>query len=106
MISLACALRHPIWSSKRAAVLVGNARRPFAAVNGCDRVHPLRFRWSATIPSQPASWQSLTRPGGNITGFTFFERASLPAKRLELLLEILPQGRRVGALIDPGYLAG
>jgi ABC-type uncharacterized transport system substrate-binding protein len=40
---------------------------------------------------------SLARPGGNVTGLTFFQ-PELIAKRLELLKEIIPDLRDVGAL--------
>ena len=43
---------------------------------------------------------SLARPGGNITGSTFFS-PQLQAKRLELLKELLPQARRLGFLANP-----
>jgi putative ABC transport system substrate-binding protein len=44
---------------------------------------------------------SIARPGGNITGATFFN-SELAAKRLELMKESLPRVRRVAALINPG----
>jgi putative ABC transport system substrate-binding protein len=43
---------------------------------------------------------SIARPGGNITGSTFFN-PELGAKRLELLKEAFPRSRRVGALVNP-----
>lgn len=43
---------------------------------------------------------SLARPGGNITGSTFFN-PELSAKRLELLKETVPRIRRVGVLLNP-----
>ena len=43
---------------------------------------------------------SLARPGGNITGTTYFD-PELHAKRLELLKEAIPRITRVGALINP-----
>jgi putative ABC transport system substrate-binding protein len=52
----------------------------------------------------------LTRPGGNITGFTMFE-TSLAAKWLELLKQIAPNVVRAGVIYDPatpsspGFLA-
>jgi putative ABC transport system substrate-binding protein len=43
---------------------------------------------------------SLARPGGNVTGSTFFG-PELLAKRLELLKEIIPPARRVAVLLNP-----
>lgn len=43
---------------------------------------------------------SLAKPGGNVTGTTFFN-PELAAKRLELLKEALPRLTRVAALINP-----
>jgi putative tryptophan/tyrosine transport system substrate-binding protein len=44
---------------------------------------------------------SLARPGGNVTGSTFFD-PELQAKRLELIKEVLPSARRVAVLKNPG----
>ncbi len=43
---------------------------------------------------------SLARPGGNITGDTFFA-PELAAKRLELLMEAMPHTRRIAVLANP-----
>jgi putative ABC transport system substrate-binding protein len=43
---------------------------------------------------------SLARPGGNMTGSTFFF-PEINAKRLELLAEALPGAKRVAALVNP-----
>jgi ABC-type uncharacterized transport system substrate-binding protein len=43
---------------------------------------------------------SLTRPGGNVTGLTYFN-PELSAKRLELLKEIMPGLTDVGVLLNP-----
>lgn len=43
---------------------------------------------------------SLARPGGNITGSTFFV-LDLYAKRIELLREAFPRARRFGFLLNP-----
>ena len=43
---------------------------------------------------------ALSRPGGNITGSTFFA-PDLVAKRLELLKQTMPQVRRVAILYNP-----
>ena len=42
---------------------------------------------------------SLARPGANVTGLTFFQ-PELVAKRMELLKEIIPELRNVGALLN------
>ena len=47
---------------------------------------------------------SLSRPGGNITGFTNLE-ATIPGKWLELLKEIAPQINRVAFLFNPSTAA-
>jgi putative ABC transport system substrate-binding protein len=43
---------------------------------------------------------SLARPGGNLTGSTFFF-PEINAKRLELLTEALPGAKRLAALVNP-----
>src|SRR5881398_1281384 len=48
---------------------------------------------------------SLSRPGGNVTGFMQFEY-SLCGKWPELLKQIAPEIKRVGVLRDPAISAG
>jgi putative ABC transport system substrate-binding protein len=43
---------------------------------------------------------SLSRPGGNITGMTYFNQ-ELNVKRLEFVKEALPASRRIGAFFNP-----
>jgi putative ABC transport system substrate-binding protein len=45
---------------------------------------------------------SLNRPGGNVTGVTFLI-ASLAAKQLGLLHELLPGAERIAVLVDPKF---
>jgi putative ABC transport system substrate-binding protein len=45
---------------------------------------------------------SLARPGGNVTGFTFF--VPVDQKRLELLRQMLPKARRLGVLVDTWWM--
>jgi len=49
--------------------------------------------------------ESLSRPGGNATGFASFDN-SIGGKWLELLKEIAPSLKRVGVLRDPDITAG
>jgi putative tryptophan/tyrosine transport system substrate-binding protein len=48
---------------------------------------------------------SLNRPGGNVTGVTFFTAELMP-KRLNLLLELVPQATTVGYLCPSGAGTG
>jgi putative tryptophan/tyrosine transport system substrate-binding protein len=61
---------------------------PVVFANGSD---PLRF----------GLVDSLNRPGGNITGVSFFT-ATLEAKRLGLLTQLVPAATAVGVLANPG----
>ena len=44
---------------------------------------------------------SLARPGGNVTGSTFFD-PELHVKQVELIKEVLPSARRIALLKNPG----
>jgi putative ABC transport system substrate-binding protein len=68
---------------------------------------PAARRMTATIPIVKATFgdavatgivANLSRPGGNVTGSTFFS-PELTAKRLELLKEVVPSLTRVGVLL-------
>jgi putative ABC transport system substrate-binding protein len=48
---------------------------------------------------------SLARPGGNLTGISFFN-AELAAKRLEFLRALVPTATRVAVLVNPANAAG
>jgi putative ABC transport system substrate-binding protein len=51
-------------------------------------------------PVTPGLVASLNRPGGNITGVTFFT-APLATKRLEIVRELAPGATTVGVLVNP-----
>ena len=68
------------------------------------RTVPIVF---AVVPDPLGSGfvESLSRPGGNVTGFMMFEY-SLSGKWLELLKEIAPDVTRAAVLRDPAITAG
>ena len=55
-----------------------------------------------TDPVESGLVVSLTRPGGNLTGFSML-MTELNAKRLELLSELVPQARVIALLVNPNY---
>jgi putative ABC transport system substrate-binding protein len=80
-------------------VILARATPSVAAVRRETSAIPVVFLQVAD-PLGVGFVQSLSRPGGNITGFTNFE-ASLGGKWLELLKEIAPGVKRVAALFNP-----
>jgi putative ABC transport system substrate-binding protein len=69
-----------------------------------SRTVPIVF---ANVPDPVGSGfvASLSRPGGNATGFVQFEY-SLSGKWVELLKQIAPEGTRTAVLWDPTIIAG
>jgi putative ABC transport system substrate-binding protein len=47
----------------------------------------------------------LNRPGGNITGISFYNSADLESKQLELLRDVVPKAAVIGVLINPTVAA-
>jgi len=81
-------------------VIVGNASA-MAAVMAATKTVPIVFV-SGNDPVTGGLVANLNRPGGNITGVSYFE-APLAAKRLELLTELLPKAGNIAALVNPNF---
>lgn len=79
------------------AAVGGNASN--LAAKGATQTIPIVFG-SGSDPVKLGLIPSLGRPGGNITGFTFFF-ADLVAKQLDLLYQVVPTAKTVAVLIDP-----
>ena len=81
-------------------VIVVTSTPSAVAVKQATRTIPIVFTWAAD-PVGSGLVTSLARPGGNITGSSFFA-PDLVGKRLDLLKRALPGVSRVAALWHPG----
>jgi putative ABC transport system substrate-binding protein len=78
-------------------VATGGTPSALAAKNATSKI-PIVF-----VSSDPVKYglvASLSRPGGNLTGFSLLGDELLP-KRLELLSELVPQARVIALLVNP-----
>ena len=46
--------------------------------------------------------QSLSRPGGNVTGLATYAPGDWIAKRIEILRELVPSASKIALLVNPG----
>jgi putative tryptophan/tyrosine transport system substrate-binding protein len=85
---------------QRVAVIVATAGTPtIRAAKAATSVVPIVF----VIGGDPVEFgivASLNRPGGNVTGFTLVG-PEIVAKRLELLLQVVPAATVIGVLANP-----
>jgi putative ABC transport system substrate-binding protein len=85
-------------------VILANTTPVIAAFQRETRTIPIVFVIAAD-PIGDGFVASLSRPGGNITGFLHLE-GSIGGKWLELLKEIAPQVRRVAMMFNPDTSPG
>ena len=85
-------IRHPV------AVIVGNTDSALAAKSATTTL-PIVFA-TGSDPVRDGLVASLNRPGGNITGVSFFS-AVLGAKRLELLRQMVSRAPIIAMLVNP-----
>jgi putative ABC transport system substrate-binding protein len=87
---------------RRVAVIVGDTSPAIAAKTATSTV-PIVFV-TGTDPVSVGLVASFNHPGGNATGVTFLT-ATLNARRLGLLHELIPQAKVIASLLDPNYPA-
>jgi len=81
------------------AVIAATDSPSTVAAKAATTTIPIVFM-SGGDPVQLGLVASLNRPGGNVTGVTFLV-ATLAAKLLGLLRDLLPQAARIAVLTDP-----
>jgi putative ABC transport system substrate-binding protein len=83
-------------------VTQGEDSSSFAAKNATSTI-PILFH-TVNDPVAIGLVSSLARPGGNLTGVNLMQAEMMP-KRLELLLEVVPQAKVIALLVNPDELS-
>jgi putative ABC transport system substrate-binding protein len=81
-------------------IVVAGGDRWIQAANNATKTIPIVMVGVGRDPVEAGLIESLSHPGGNVTGITF-QITELAGKRLELLKETVPKLARVAVLYDP-----
>jgi putative tryptophan/tyrosine transport system substrate-binding protein len=86
---------------RKVSVIIGNSPAVIAA-RAATATIPIVFV-TGDDPVRSGLVGNLGRPGGNLTGMTFFGSGNLTSKRLEMLHELVPNAEVIAVLIDSTY---
>jgi putative ABC transport system substrate-binding protein len=80
-------------------LIMASANQPVLAAKAATKTIPIIFA-GGFDPVEIGVVANLARPGGNVTGVSFFNNA-LETKRLGLLHVVVPQAKVIGILVNP-----
>ena len=81
-------------------LLIAAAPQPAVALKSATATIPIVFV-AVSDPVGLGLVQSLSRPGGNITGLATYVPGDFVAKRIEILRELVPGASKIAILVNP-----
>jgi len=90
--------------SRQCALIVAGGDAAAHAAKTATTTVPIVFA-TGEDPVKVDLVSRLNRPGGNITGISFYNSADLESKQLELLREVVPKAAVIGVLVNPTMAA-
>jgi putative ABC transport system substrate-binding protein len=101
-VALAASARELV--ANKADVIVASIDPAILAATRATRTIPI-VMLNSTDPVALGVVESISRPGGNVTGFSNVAQ-ELVAKRLQVLVEVVPTAKRIALLVGVGTLRG
>jgi ABC-type uncharacterized transport system substrate-binding protein len=96
------ALAQDLVRQRVTVIFATGSNGPGLAAMAATSTIPIVFASGGGDPVQGGLVASLNRPGGNVTGISIIMTALLP-KRFELLHQLVPNAKVIGALMNPNY---
>ena len=90
---------------RQCAVIIAAGDAEAHAAKAATESIPIVFATGAD-PVKVGLVLSLNRPGGNLTGISFYNSADLLSKQLQFLREVVPKGAVIGLLVNPNNWPG